>query len=241
MLTCVANAFLLHNESCSYPLPERVGGIPDLHDRLNQKRVANLKNEVVRASRLFAHRDPDHLNRGASHESTQCAALVDAVYETKTVIRELDTVLGIQTGDCLNRRLGNQDETENAPLNPKQEPDSVRSPVPPNVALNEPVFECLSAPELLGRLKQAVGQYKRDIDVKRALLEHVVTGAEQSITGGWGSGDTNGDDASQNDSKNVLKMTHETLTTFVATWILSPNINQAEREEFDAIVAAETK
>ena len=36
-------------------------------------------------------------------------------------------------------------------------------------------------------------------------------------------------------------MSRETMTTCVATWILSPSIDDAEREEFDAIVAQETK
>jgi hypothetical protein len=36
-------------------------------------------------------------------------------------------------------------------------------------------------------------------------------------------------------------MSRETMTTCVATWILSPSIDDAAREEFDAIIAQETK
>jgi hypothetical protein len=80
--------------------------------------------------------------------------------------------------------------------------------------------------------------YARDVFVKRTALGAVAAGADvflrersiQKIDGGDGGGDGDGFD-----------MSRETMTTCVATWILSPSIDDAAREEFDAIIAQETK
>ena len=79
--------------------------------------------------------------------------------------------------------------------------------------------------------------------VKRTALGAVAAGADVCLR--VDSGDSG--DANENGNGNLenlggrFDMSRETMTTCVATWILSPSIDDAAREEFDAIVAQETK
>ena len=110
--------------------------------------------------------------------------------------------------------------------------------------LDEPAFECLSAPDLLARLQTSLDAYTGDVRVKRTALGAVVAGADVCLR--VDSGDTN-EPKNKKGARNLknlgdgFDMSRETMTTCVATWILSPSIDDAAREEFDAIVAQETK
>jgi hypothetical protein len=215
VLTSVANAALLRDEACSHPLPRRVKDIPELESNLKRKRRAVLVAAARRAADL---NDPDVTN--GSFESASLVVLLDALKEANAVADELEAVL--EKANQTARATDSKSETERAYAT---DPD-------------EPPFECLSAPDLLARLRSMLDLYARDVLVKRTALGAVAAGADvflrersiQKIDGGDGGGDGDGFD-----------MSRETMTTCVATWILSPSIDDAAREEFDAIIAQETK
>jgi len=215
VLTSVANAALLRDEACSHPLPRRVKDIPELESNLKRKRRAVLVAAARRAADL---NDPDVTN--GSFESASLVVLLDALKEANAVADELEAVL--EKANQTARATDSKSETERAYA---ADPD-------------EPPFECLSAPDLLARLRSMLDLYARDVLVKRTALGAVAAGADvflrersiQKIDGGDGGGDGDGFD-----------MSRETMTTCVATWILSPSIDDAAREEFDAIIAQETK
>jgi hypothetical protein len=88
--------------------------------------------------------------------------------------------------------------------------------------------------------RTSLDAYARDVFVKRTALGAVAAGADVFLRErsaqkrrDKGSGDDDGGDG--------FDMSRETMTTCVATWILSPSIDDAAREEFDAIIAQETK
>jgi hypothetical protein len=215
VLTSVANAALLRDEACSHPLPRRVKDIPELESNLKRKRRAVLVAAARRAADL---NDPDETN--GSLESASLVVLLDALKEANAVADELEAV------------LEKANQTARA-TDPKSETDLAYAADP-----DEPPFECLSAPDLLARLRSMLDLYARDVLVKRTALGAVAAGADvflrersiQKIDGGGDGGDGDGFD-----------MSRETMTTCVATWILSPSIDDAAREEFDAIIAQETK
>jgi hypothetical protein len=215
VLTSVANAALLRDEACSHPLPRRVKDIPELESNLKRKRRAVLVAAARRAADL---NDPDVTN--GSFESASLVVLLDALKEANAVADELEAVL--EKANQTPLATDSKSETERAYAT---DPD-------------EPPFECLSAPDLLARLRTMLDAYARDVFVKRTALGAVAAGADvflrersiQKIDGGDGGGDGDGFD-----------MSRETMTTCVATWILSPSIDDAAREEFDAIIAQETK
>ena len=217
MLTSVANAALLRDEACSHPLPRRVKDIPELESNLKRKRRAVLVAAARRAADL---NDPDVTN--GSFESASLVVLLDALKEANAVADELEAVL--EKANQTARATDSKSETERAYA---ADPD-------------EPPFECLSAPDLLSRLRTSLDAYARDVFVKRTALGAVAAGADVFLRErsaqkrrDKGSGDDDGGDG--------FDMSRETMTTCVATWILSPSIDDAAREEFDAIVAQETK
>ena len=219
MLTSVANAALLRDEACSHPLPRRVKAIPELESNLRRKRRAVLLAAARRAADL---NDPDVTN--GSFESASLVVLLDALKEANAVADELEAVLEKANQNGAARATDSKSETERAYA---ADPD-------------EPPFECLSAPDLLSRLRTSLDAYARDVFVKRTALGAVAAGADVFLRErsaqkrrDKGSGDVDGDDG--------FDMSRETMTTCVATWILSPSIDDAAREEFDAIVAQETK
>jgi hypothetical protein len=217
VLTSVANAALLRDEACSHPLPRRVKDIPELESNLKRKRRAVLVAAARRAADL---NDPDVTN--GSFESASLVVLLDALKEANAVADELEAVL--EKANQTARATDSKSETERAYA---ADPD-------------EPPFECLSAPDLLSRLRTSLDAYARDVFVKRTALGAVAAGADVFLRErsaqkrrDKGSGDVDGDDG--------FDMSRETMTTCVATWILSPSIDDAAREEFDAIIAQETK
>ena len=221
MLTSVANAALLRDEACSRPLPRRVAAIPELETRLRRKRRAVLVAAARRAADL---NDPDMTN--GSPESASLVVLLDALAEVRAVADELEAVLEKARRAAPRKDAANPGLHESAP------------------DLDEPAFECLSAPDLLARLQTSLDAYTGDVRVKRTALGAVVAGADVCLR--VDSGDTN-EPKNKKGARNLknlgdgFDMSRETMTTCVATWILSPSIDDAAREEFDAIVAQETK
>jgi len=227
VLTSVANAALLRDEACSRPLPRRVAAIPELETRLRRKRRALLVAAARRAADL---NDPDMTN--GSPESASLVVLLDALAEARAVADELEAVL--EKARCAAPR---KDAANFLTVGLHESaPD-----------LDEPAFECLSAPDLLARLQTSLDAYTGDVRVKRTALGAVVAGADVCLRV-----DKDGDANEPNDKKGFrgnlkenlgdgFDMSRETMTTCVATWILSPSIDDAAREEFDAIVAQETK
>ena len=214
MLTSVANAALLRDEACSRPLPRRVAAIPELETRLRRKRRAVLVAAARRAADL---NDPDMTN--GSPESASLVVLLDALAEARAVADELEAVLEKARWCAAPRKdAANPGLHESAP------------------DLDEPAFECLSAPDLLARLQTSLDAYTGDVRVKRTALGAVASGAEACLH--VQPGDANEGKGRDGDG---FDMSRETMTTCVATWILSPSIDDAAREEFDAIVAQETK
>ena len=224
MLTSVANAALLRDEACSRPLPRRVAAIPELETRLRRKRRAVLVAAARRAADL---NDPDMTN--GSPESASLVVLLDALAEARAVADELEAVLEKA------RRAAPRKDAANPGL------FGTRNESAPD--LDEPAFECLSAPDLLARLQTSLDAYDGDVRVKRTALGAVAAGADVCLR--VDSGDSG--DANENGNGNLenlgdgFDMSRETMTTCVATWILSPSIDDAAREEFDAIIAQETK
>jgi hypothetical protein len=166
--------------------------------------------------------DPDVTN--GSFESASLVVLLDALKEANAVADELEAVLEKANQNGAARATDSKSETERAYAT---DPD-------------EPPFECLSAPDLLSRLRTSLDAYARDVFVKRTALGAVAAGADVFLRErsaqkrrDKGSGDDDGGDG--------FDMSRETMTTCVATWILSPSIDDAAREEFDAIIAQETK
>ena len=225
MLTSVANAALLRDEACSRPLPRRVAAIPELETRLRRKRRAVLVAAARRAADL---NDPDMTN--GSPESASLVVLLDALAEARAVADELEAVLEKA------RRAAPRKDAANPGL------FGTRNESAPD--LDEPAFECLSAPDLLARLQTSLDAYTGDVRVKRTALDAVVAGADVCLR--VDSGDAN-EPKTKKGGGNLenlgdgFDMSRETMTTCVATWILSPSIDDAAREEFDAIVAQETK
>ena len=224
MLTSVANAALLRDEACSRPLPRRVAAIPELETRLRRKRRAVLVAAARRAADL---NDPDMTN--GSPESASLVVLLDALAEARAVADELEAVLEKARRAAPRKDAANPGLHESAP------------------DLDEPAFECLSAPDLLARLQTSLDAYTGDVRVKRTALGAVVAGADVCLRV-----DKGGDANEPNDKKGFrgnlkenlgdgFDMSRETMTTCVATWILSPSIDDAMREEFDAVVAQETR
>ena len=97
--------------------------------------------------------------------------------------------------------------------------------------VDDPVFETLSAPKLLHALNDALRMFADDVEVKSALLEEVERAATRATTTGK---ETDGEDEG-------MDLSHETLTTCVATWILSPMLDEEALAEMEAVVAMETK
>ena len=97
--------------------------------------------------------------------------------------------------------------------------------------VDDPVFETLSAPKLLHALNDALRMFADDVEVKSALLEEVERAATWATTTGE---ETDGEDEG-------MDLSHETLTTCVATWILSPMLDEEALAEMEAVVAMETK
>lgn len=217
----MANAALLRDEACSRPLPRRVAAIPELETRLRRKRRAVLVAAARRAADL---NDPDMTN--GSPESASLVVLLDALAEVRAVADELEAVLEKARRAAPRKDAANPGLHESAP------------------DLDEPAFECLSAPDLLARLQTSLDAYTGDVRVKRTALGAVVAGADVCLR--VDSGDTN-EPKNKKGARNLknlgdgFDMSRETMTTCVATWILSPSIDDAAREEFDAIVAQETK
>jgi len=164
--------------------------------------------------------DPDVTN--GSLESASLVVLQNALKEANAVADELEAVL--EKANQTARATDSKSETERAYATEK----------------DEPPFECLSAPDLLARLRTSLDLYARDVLVKRTALGAVAAGAdvflrERSARNRRDKGSGDGGDGDGFD------MSRETMTTCVATWILSPSIDDAAREEFDAIIAQETK
>lgn len=221
MLTSVANAALLRDEACSRPLPRRVAAIPELETRLRRKRRAVLVAAARRAADL---NDPDMTN--GSPESASLVVLLDALAEARAVADELEAVLEKARRAAPRKDAANPGLHESAP------------------DLDEPAFECLSAPDLLARLQTSLDAYTGDVRVKRTALDAVVAGADVCLRVDSGDANEPKNKKGGGNLENLgdgFDMSRETMTTCVATWILSPSIDDAAREEFDAIVAQETK
>lgn len=223
MLTSVANAALLRDEACSRPLPRRVAAIPELETRLRRKRRAVLVAAARRAADL---NDPDMTN--GSPESASLVVLLDALAEARAVADELEAVLEKA------RRAARRKDAANPGLPERFLFED----------LDEPAFECLSAPDLLARLQTSLDAYTGDVRVKRTALGAVAAGADACLRVDSGDANEPKNKKGGGNLENLgdgFDMSRETMTTCVATWILSPSIEDAEREEFDAIVAQETK
>ena len=221
MLTSVANAALLRDEACSRPLPRRVAAIPELETRLRRKRRAVLVAAARRAADL---NDPDMTN--GSPESASLVVLLDALAEARAVADELEAVLEKARCAAPRKDAANPGLHESAP------------------DLDEPAFECLSAPDLLARLQTSLDAYTGDVRVKRTALGAVAAGADACLRVDSGDANEPKNKKGGGNLENLgdgFDMSRETMTTCVATWILSPSIDDAAREEFDAIVAQETK
>jgi hypothetical protein len=221
VLTSVANAALLRDEACSRPLPRRVAAIPELETRLRRKRRAVLVAAARRAADL---NDPDMTN--GSPESASLVVLLDALAEARAVADELEAVLEKARRAAPRKDAANPGLHESAP------------------DLDEPAFECLSAPDLLARLQTSLDAYTGDVRVKRTALDAVVAGADVCLRVDSGDANEPKNKKGGGNLENLgdgFDMSRETMTTCVATWILSPSIDDAAREEFDAIVAQETK
>jgi hypothetical protein len=221
VLTSVANAALLRDEACSRPLPRRVAAIPELETRLRRKRRAVLVAVARRAADL---NDPDMTN--GSPESASLVVLLDALAEARAVADELEAVLEKARRAAPRKDAANPGLHESAP------------------DLDEPAFECLSAPDLLARLQTSLDAYTGDVRVKRTALDAVVAGADVCLRVDSGDANEPKNKKGGGNLENLgdgFDMSRETMTTCVATWILSPSIDDAAREEFDAIVAQETK
>jgi len=172
---------------------------------------------------------PELETRLRRKRSASLVVLLDALAEARAVADELEAVLEKARCAAPRKDAANPGLHESAP------------------DLDEPAFECLSAPDLLARLQTSLDAYTGDVRVKRTALGAVVAGADVCLRV-----DKGGDANEPNDKKGFggnlkenlgdgFDMSRETMTTCVATWILSPSIDDAAREEFDAIVAQETK
>ena len=102
--------------------------------------------------------DPDVTN--GSFESASLVVLLDALKEANAVADELEAVL--EKANQTARATDSKAETERAYA---ADPD-------------EPPFECLSAPDLLARLRSMLDLYARDVLVKRTALGAVAAGAD---------------------------------------------------------------
>ena len=93
------------------------------------------------------------------------------------------------------------------------------------------MFETLSAPKSLRALNDALRMFADAVEVKPALPEEVERAATKATTTGQ---ETDGE-------AEAIDLSHETLTTCVATWILSPMLDEEALAEMEAVVAMETK
>jgi hypothetical protein len=124
---------------------------------------------------------------------------------------------------------------------------------------DDPPFGGASASTLLEMLERATEAYREDYFVKRETLDAVLDAAASAGRGSEGRGgpgevweksrrdggrtdDEGGEarDREDEDSKHLVDLSHETLTTLVATWILSPAIDDDAVDEFAAVAARET-
>ena len=162
-----------------------------------------------------------------SPESASLVVLLDALAEARAVADELEAVLEKAARGAEEGR-----ERTSAGTRRRKRSD-----------LDEPAFECLSAPDLLARLQTSLDAYDGDVRVKRTALGAVAAGADVCLRVDSGdSGDAN-ENGKTKPRKPRRRRVHarETMTTCAATRILSPSIDDAAREAFDAIVAQETK
>ena len=99
-----------------------------------------------------------------SPESASLVVLLDALAEARAVADELEAVLE----KARARRRGRTRRTRGfSGLENESAPD-----------LDEPAFECLSAPDLLARLQTSLDAYDGDVRVKRTALGAVAAGAD---------------------------------------------------------------
>jgi len=112
-------------------------------------------------------------------------------------------------------------------------------------------FGGASASTLLDMLERATEAYREDYFVKRETLDAVLDAAasatrekekeKEKSRGGRGTDDEGGEARGEGSKdQHSLDLSHETLTTLVATWILSPAIDDDAVDEFAAIAARET-
>ena len=229
----MANAALLRDEACTHPLPRRVAAIPELETRLRQKRRAVLAAAARRAADL---NDPHESN--GSPESAALVVLLGTLAEARAVADELEAVL--EKARPATRRRDAGDHL----LVCKKSSPLARRLSSPAADPDEPAFEGLSAPELLARLRAMLDAHASDMRVKRAALGAVAAGADACLRVDSGDANEPKNKKGGGNLENLgdgFDMSRETMTTCVATWILSPSIDDAAREEFDAIVAQETK
>ena len=97
--------------------------------------------------------------------------------------------------------------------------------------VDDPVFETLSAPKLLHALNDAIRMFADDVEVKSAILEEVERAATRATTT---RKEKDGEDEG-------TRLSRETLTTCIATWILSPMLDEEALAEMEVVVAMETK
>jgi hypothetical protein len=117
--------------------------------------------------------------------------------------------------------------------------------------VDDPPFGGASASTLLDMLERATEAYREDYFVKRETLDAVLDAAasatrekekeKEKSRGGRGTDDEGGEARGEGSKdQHSLDLSHETLTTLVATWILSPAIDDDAVDEFAAIAARET-
>jgi len=234
VLTAVANAALLRDEACSHPLPRRVAEIPDLHDRLLRKR------KEAHESALGRLRDANDEANG-SPESASLVVLLEALEDATNVTKALEAVLRNRSLSESERRARLSSGTENESTYPSESDDTRNALF--DASLEEPAFECVSAPDLLRRLRAVLDAYADDVQVKRAAFAAVAAGARRSPrkSGDAAGAASRGQDRSENTEVKGFDPSRETMTVCLATWILSPSIDEAVRDELDAVIARETK
>lgn len=229
---------MLRNQGPSHPLPLRIASLPQLEERILAKRRESLAAALERVKEIRSMKTAS--TSGASARSGGGrGGLAAALEEAEDVAANLASLL--ETAGAEGKAHGASD-VEGAGSGDRLEFSSALV-----AHAHDPVFATLSAPQMLRLLHTAVDMYREDVALKTSLLGAVEAAVEKETRAGPGPGPgvdvnraANVDGRGERDEL-MLDLSHETLTTCVATWILSPRIDTNIVAEIDTLAALEMK
>ena len=263
-LTDIANALALRGEGASRPLPEHLSTLPGLTEKIKAKREAKFE-AALRALRKVrggwrAREGDDDDDEEEEEEEEETRAKKAEKDEKKggggdgdaafvAALTEVDAVV-----DALRALLDGDDDDLAALLDPDDAATTTTTrgrKKKREDEIDDPPFGGASASTLLDMLERATEAYREDYFVKRETLDAVLDAAasatrekekeKEKSRGGRGTDDEGGEARGEGSKdQHSLDLSHETLTTLVATWILSPAIDDDAVDEFAAIAARET-